>query len=132
MLSILNLPEREWSKNRSLKSREALQGAKELKSLTSSEEIHIQTKSGNSKPASIRSQHSTVAHTVCTSNGSEYCRNRHHLSTTRPLRAKENPRGQGDKPETFTAPLEGHESVEETLVRLDLLLLIMCALGLPF
>jgi len=36
------------------------------------------------------------------------------IAGTRSLCAKENPGGQGDKPETSTTTSEGHESVEET------------------
>ena len=90
------------------------QGARELKPLASGEQVHVQTKSGNWKPATVLSQHSTLrSYIVPTSNGSKYCRNRCHLLTTRSLCAKENRGGQCDKPETSTTTLEGHENIED-------------------
>ena len=68
------------------------QSARELKPLASGEEVYVQTKSGNWKPATILGQHGTLrSYTVHTSNGSEYRQNRHHLLTTRSLCTKENP-----------------------------------------
>ena len=91
------------------------QGARKLKPLASGEEVHIQTKSGNWKPVTVLDQHSTPrSYIVRTSDGSEYRRNRRHLLTTRSQCTNENPREQGDKPETSTASSEGHERVEET------------------
>jgi len=91
------------------------QGARELKPLARGEQVHVQTKSGNWKPATILGQNSTPrSYTVRTSNGSEYRRNKRHLFTTKSLCVKENPGGQGDKPETSTTTSEGHESIEDT------------------
>ena len=81
----------------------------------SGEQVHVQTKSGSWKPATVLGQHRTPrSYTVRTSNGSEYRRTRRHLLTARSLCAKENPGGQGDKPETSTTTSEGHEILEDT------------------
>jgi len=91
------------------------QGARELKPLASGEQDHVQTKSGNWKPATVLGQHRTPrSYTVRTSNGNEYRRNRGHLLTTRSLCARENPGEQGDKPETSTTTSKGHQSIEDT------------------
>ena len=56
------------------------QGARELKTLASGEEVHIQTKSGNWRPAKVLGQHSTPrSYTVRAKDGNEYRRNRRHL-----------------------------------------------------
>ena len=54
--------------------------ARELKPLANGEEVRIQTKSGNWKPATVLGQQSTPrSYTVRTKDGSEYRRNRRHL-----------------------------------------------------
>ena len=93
------------------------QGARELKPLAEGEEVHIQTKSGNWKPATVLGQCRTLrSYTVRTTDGRKYRRNRRHLLKTRSLPAKENPWGQGDKPETSTATSEGVEETESELM----------------
>ena len=95
--------QKEWRYNR---------GAGELKPLARGEEVHIQTKSGSWKPATVLGQYSTPRSYNVGSNDGRECRtNRHHLLTTRSLSAKGNPWGQGHKPEMSTATWE---SIEET------------------
>ena len=87
------------------------QGARELKPLTNGEEVHIQTKSGNWKPATVLGQHSTPrSYTVRTKDGSEYRRNRRHLLKSRtPQYTNEETSGDNDKPEASTTFLEDRE-----------------------
>ena len=89
------------------------QGARGLKPLAEGEEVHIQTKSGNWKPATVLGQCSTPrSYAVRTSDGRKYRRNRRHLRKTRSLSAKENPWGPADKVETPTATSESMEETE--------------------
>ena len=88
-------------------------GARELKPLVEGEEIHIQTKSGNWKPATVLGHCSTPkSNAVRTSNGRKYPRTRGHSLKIRSMSAKENPWGQADKLETPTATSESMEETE--------------------
>ena len=80
------------------------QGARELKTLASGEEVHIQTKSGNWRPATVLGQHSTPrSYTVRTKDGNEYRRNRRHLLKSRtPQYTNEETSGDEDRPEAST------------------------------
>ena len=79
-------------------------GTRELKPLAKGEEVHIQTKSGNWKPATALGQQSTPrSYTVRTKDGSEYRRNRHHLLKSRtPQYTNEETSGDVEKPEVST------------------------------
>ena len=79
-------------------------GTRELKPLANGEEVHIQTKSGNWKPATVLGQQTTPrSYTVRTKDGSEYRRNRRHLLKSRtPQYTNEETSGDVDKPEVST------------------------------
>ena len=87
------------------------QGARELKPLINGEESHIQTKSGNWKPATVLGQHNTPrSYNVRTKDGSEYRRNRRHLLRSRtPRYIKEETSGDDDELEASTTFSEGRE-----------------------
>ena len=79
-------------------------GTRELKPLAKGEEVHIQTKSGNWKPATVLGQQSTPrSYTVRAKDGSQYRRNRRHLLKSRtPQYTNEETSGDVDKPEAST------------------------------
>jgi len=75
------------------------QGARELKPLANGEEVHIQTKSGKWKAATVLGQHHTPrSYTVRTKDRSKYRRNRRHLLKSRtPQHTHEETSGGNDK-----------------------------------
>ena len=80
------------------------QGARELKPLANDEEVHIPTKSGNWRSATVLGQHSTPrSYTVRTKDGNEYRWNRRHLLKSRtPQYKNEETSGDEDRPEAST------------------------------
>ena len=89
------------------------QGARKLEPLANGEEVQIQTKSGNWKPATVLGKHSTPrSYTVRTKDESEYRRNRRHLLKSRaPQYTNEEISGDDDEPEAPTTFSEGRECV---------------------
>lgn len=79
-------------------------GTRELKPLANGEEVHIQTKLGNWKPATVLGQQTTPrSYTVRTKDGSEYRRNRRHLLKSRtPQYTNEETSGDVDRLEVST------------------------------
>ena len=77
-------------------------GIRGVKALAKGEEVHIQTKSGNWKPATVLGLQSTPR-SVCTKDGTEYPPNRRHLLKSRtPQYTNEETSGDVDKPEAST------------------------------